>query len=109
MTGSRVSSDTTVSPWTTIAVAGPSGGTGEPSTIHTPHMDRRNPVPDPHPLVSGFPCPSCSSARVRLATVADFFFYLRCDSCTFVWSHPERRQIMDRRRAAEQARDSRAS
>jgi hypothetical protein len=36
---------------------------------------------------------------VRLATVADFFFYLRCDACTHVWSHPERRQMMDRRRA----------
>lgn len=83
--------------------------TAQPSTIHSPHMDRRNPVPEPHPLVSGFPCPSCSSVRVRLATVADFFFYLRCDSCTFVWSHPERRQIMDRRRAAQHARDSRAS
>jgi hypothetical protein len=72
-------------------------------------MDRRNPTPDPHPPVSGFLCPSCSGGHVRLATVADFFFYLRCDDCTFVWSHPERRQMMDRRRVAQNTRNSRAS
>jgi hypothetical protein len=72
-------------------------------------MERRNPNPDPHPLVSGFPCPSCSCAQVRLATVADFFFYLRCDQCSFVWSHPERRQMMERRRIAQDARSSPAS
>jgi hypothetical protein len=44
-----------------------------------------------------------------LATVAKFFFYLRCDACTHVWSHPERRQIMDRRRLKPDELDSRAS
>ena len=85
--------------------------TGSCLCVYDPrtHMDRRNPNPETHPPVSGFPCPSCSSVRVRLATVADFFFYLRCDDCTFVWSHPERRQMMDRRLAGHDARNTRAS
>jgi hypothetical protein len=68
------------------------------------HMDRRNQTQDPHPPVSGFSCPVCACETVRLATVADFFFYLRCDACTHVWSHPERRQMMDRRRAQTASR-----
>jgi hypothetical protein len=73
------------------------------------HMERRTSTPEPHPPVSGFPCPVCASTRVRLATVAQFFFYLRCDDCTHVWSHPERRQMMDRRRLQQNLLDSRAS
>jgi hypothetical protein len=73
------------------------------------HMERRTSTPEPHPPVSGFPCPVCASTRVRLATVAQFFFYLRCEDCTHVWSHPERRQMMDRRRLQQNLLDSRAS
>jgi hypothetical protein len=58
-------------------------------------MDRRQQGPGTHPPVSGFPCPACGGQNVRLATVADRFFYLRCEVCEHVWSHPERRQ-MDR-------------
>ena len=66
-------------------------------------------TPEPHTPVSGFRCPVCASTKVRLATVAQFFFYLRCDDCTHVWSHPERRQMMDRRRLQQNLLDSRAS
>jgi hypothetical protein len=54
---------------------------------------RRHHGPDAHPLVSGFSCPNCQSAAARLATVAERFFYLRCEVCEHVWSHPERRQM----------------
>ena len=72
-------------------------------------MDRRNPTPDPNPPLSGFPCPLCASVKVRLATVADLFFYLRCHGCGYLWSHPERRQMLDRRRVALRAFNDRAS
>ena len=55
-------------------------------------MDRRSLRPAIHPLVSGFACPSCASDKARLATVLEWFFYLRCDTCDHIWSHPERRQ-----------------
>jgi transcription elongation factor Elf1 len=58
---------------------------------------RRHLAPDAHPLVSGFSCPKCQSATVRLATVAERFFYLRCEVCEHVWSHPERRQMASHR------------
>ena len=47
--------------------------------------------------MSGFACPECAGAHVRLATVAERFFYLRCEACLHVWSHPERRLRIDRR------------
>jgi predicted RNA-binding Zn-ribbon protein involved in translation (DUF1610 family) len=56
-------------------------------------MDRRGRTQEPHPLVSDFACPTCGGMAVRLATVAEQFFYLRCDACAHVWSHPERRHI----------------
>jgi hypothetical protein len=59
-------------------------------------MDRRNPAQEIHPPVSGFACPECAGTRVRLATVAEAFFYLRCDACAHLWSHPERRQMQRR-------------
>jgi hypothetical protein len=55
-------------------------------------MDRRTVPPAIHPIVSGFACPSCASDKARLATVLEWFFYLRCDACDHIWSHPERRQ-----------------
>ena len=60
------------------------------------NMDRRQQGPETHPPVSGFSCPDCGGTHVRLATVADRFFYLRCDACEQVWSHPERRQMQRR-------------
>ena len=44
-------------------------------------MDRRRQIPEPHPRVSGFACPNCASERIRLASVTDYVFYLRCDAC----------------------------
>ena len=72
-------------------------------------MDRRNATRDQHPPVSGFPCPICASVKVRLATVADLFFYLRCHECGYLWSHPERRQMLDKRQGALRALKDRAS
>jgi transcription elongation factor Elf1 len=59
-------------------------------------MDRRKPIPQQHPLVRGFTCPTCGCERVRLGTVVDFYFYLLCDECAHVWAHPERRRILGR-------------
>ena len=59
-------------------------------------MDRRNTTQESHPLVSDFACPNCAGMAVRLATVAEQFFYLRCDACGHVWSHPERRKMQRR-------------
>jgi hypothetical protein len=39
----------------------------------------------------------CASTRVRLGTVAVYYFYLRCDACAHVWSQPERREVTVRR------------
>ena len=47
--------------------------------------------------MSGFACPSCAGNQARLATVLEWFFYLRCDACDHIWSHPERRQKEQRR------------
>jgi hypothetical protein len=55
-------------------------------------MERRTQPSDIHPLVSGFACPSCAVNMARLATVVEWFFYLRCDACEHIWSHPERRR-----------------
>jgi uncharacterized Zn finger protein len=60
-------------------------------------MDRRQQASEPHPVVEGFPCPICASTRVRLGTVAVYYFYLRCDACGHVWSQPERREASARR------------
>jgi hypothetical protein len=57
-----------------------------------PSMNRRREVPEPHPRVTGFPCPICASTDVRLGTVAVYYFYLRCEGCAHVWSQPERRE-----------------
>jgi len=46
---------------------------------------------DAYPLVLS--CPQCRSATVHLATIGDQFFYLRCEVCDHIWSHPERRQL----------------
>jgi transcription elongation factor Elf1 len=62
------------------------------ATIRRTRMDRRRQPPDIHPLVSGFACPSCAAEKARLATVLEWFLYLRCDACDHIWSHPERRQ-----------------
>jgi hypothetical protein len=59
-------------------------------------MDRRRQTPEAHPLVSDFACPNCAGMAIRLATVAEQFFYLRCDACGHLWSHPERRQMQRR-------------
>ena len=59
-------------------------------------VDRRIQGPETHPLVSDFACPDCAGMAVRLATVAEWFFYLRCDACGHLWSHPERRQMQRR-------------
>lgn len=74
-------------------LAGPRSGYDR---LH-PSMDRRKQAPEAHPLVSGFPCPMCASTRVRLGTVAVYYFYLRCDACAHVWSQPERREVTVRR------------
>ena len=59
-------------------------------------MDRRYQTPEIHPLVSGFACPSCTGEHVRIATVTEWFFYLRCEACNHIWSHPERRKLQRR-------------
>lgn len=58
---------------------------------------RRQHGADAHPRVSGFSCPACRNEEVRLATVAELFFYLKCEACGHLWSHPERRQMASRR------------
>ena len=71
-----------------------------------PTMDRRNRSNGSHPPVSGFACPECAGAHVRLATVAERFFYLRCEACLHVWLHAERRRMVDRRRVVQPVRDA---
>jgi hypothetical protein len=73
----------------------------------TEHADSVNPSTKsdhPHPLVSGFACPSCAGEKARLATVLEWFLYLRCDACDHIWSHPERRQKQRRSVLPERAK-----
>ncbi len=32
------------------------------------------------------PCPKCKSTLVKIATVTDWFSYLRCEQCFHTWS-----------------------
>jgi len=44
-----------------------------------------------HPYVMDSCCPECQATPGRLATVTDYFLYLRCDRCSQIWTMPERR------------------
>ncbi len=84
------------SPYVNRVPPGPSSRAPTCPMMRNTTMERRHQGPETHPPVSGFSCPDCGGTHVRLATVADRFFYLRCDACEQVWSHPERRQMQRR-------------
>ena len=58
-------------------------------------MDKPPAVPlgDPalHPHVKDSRCPNCHAGPARLAISTDYFLYLRCESCSQIWTQPERR------------------